>query len=50
MHSMVGSSADVMNSTTFFTYPFSSKSLLKERAVSMVTSMALNTILRFSEE
>mmetsp|Transcript_69950 Transcript_69950/g.176247 ORF Transcript_69950/g.176247 Transcript_69950/m.176247 type:complete len:204 (+) Transcript_69950:185-796(+) len=50
MRSMVGSLAKFMNKTTFSMEPFSSKSLRKNRAVSMFTPMAPNTMLKFSAE
>mmetsp|Transcript_65896 Transcript_65896/g.190923 ORF Transcript_65896/g.190923 Transcript_65896/m.190923 type:complete len:204 (-) Transcript_65896:201-812(-) len=50
MRSIVGSLARFMNKTTFSMDPFSSKSLRKKRAVSMLTPMAPKTMLKFSAE
>mmetsp|Transcript_69951 Transcript_69951/g.176250 ORF Transcript_69951/g.176250 Transcript_69951/m.176250 type:complete len:232 (+) Transcript_69951:602-1297(+) len=50
MRSMVGSLAKFMKRTTFSIEPFSSKSFLKKRAVSMLTPMAPKTMLKFSAE
>eukprot|EP00438_Fugacium_kawagutii_P014061 Skav204168 [mRNA] locus=scaffold903:408718:420898:- [translate_table: standard] len=50
IRSIVGSLAKFMKSTTFSMEPFSSKSFLKKRAVSMLTPIAPKTMLKFSCE
>ena len=48
--SMVGSLARFMNRTTLSMDPFCSKSVLKNRATSILAPMAAKTIAKFSSE
>mmetsp|Transcript_83168 Transcript_83168/g.147250 ORF Transcript_83168/g.147250 Transcript_83168/m.147250 type:complete len:215 (+) Transcript_83168:98-742(+) len=50
IRSIVGSFAKFIKSTTFSMEPFSSKSFLKNRAVSIFTPIAPKTMLKFSAE